>query len=136
MASLALDDVRAQFDAFAVQYDALLQQPLERLNGEALASLSAMVRAADAVLATTASLPAWEDPERVALLAWVRILRSAVIRLLAVAGPDASWGDREQEALSLTSEESELVASLLLDPPKPNQRLRAAARRYREMVGL
>ncbi len=42
---------------------------------------------------------------------------------------------RKHEMMSLTVRDSVTFVEALLDPPEPNERLRAGARRYREFVG-
>lgn len=41
----------------------------------------------------------------------------------------------EHERLSLTTEDREVFLSALSNPPKPNEALRAAAERYRQLTG-
>lgn len=40
------------------------------------------------------------------------------------------------ELLSLTAQDSQLLAEALLSPPEPNQALQQAAARYKSVIGL
>lgn len=42
---------------------------------------------------------------------------------------------REHEVLTLNEEEKRIFVEALLNPPKPNAKLVAAARRYKEVIG-
>lgn len=54
--------------------------------------------------------------------------------VLSRAGEAAARDIREHEVLSLSLRDSERFAQLLLDPPEPNERLRAAARRHDDLI--
>ena len=42
---------------------------------------------------------------------------------------------RDHEAIELSARSTEALVNALLNPPKPNARLRAAAKRHREVLG-
>jgi uncharacterized protein (DUF1778 family) len=42
---------------------------------------------------------------------------------------------REHEVITLSPRDSELFYNTLMNPPAPNEKLRAAFKRYREMLG-
>jgi uncharacterized protein (DUF1778 family) len=44
-------------------------------------------------------------------------------------------GGANDDVIRLNAEESRIFAEALLNPREPNERLRAAARRYREFIG-
>ena len=139
MISPAFADAQSQFGAYALDFIALTQRPMLRLSAVDMASLAEMVRNADRFLAEVA---AGSQPTTITandLLDQVRFLRAAAAKLLAVAGPDATWGMTEEgpvERITLAEEESRVLSDALLQPPEPNEALRAAWEDYKSFVGL
>jgi len=69
----------------------------------------------------------------------VRFLRAAAAKLLAVTGPDATWGMTDKgpiERITLSDQESRVFGDALLQPPAPNDALLAAWEDYRSFIGL
>ena len=139
MISAAFADAQSQFGAYALDLIALTQRPMLRLTAADMASLAEMVRNADRFLAEVAAANQPMGTTASELLDQVRFLRAAAAKLLAVAGPDATWGMTGEgpiERITLTGEESRVLGDALLEPPEPNEALRAAWEDYKSFIGL
>lgn len=129
MISSAFADAQSQFGAYALDFIALTQRPMLRLTAADIASLAEMVRDADRFLAEVAAENESPGTTASVLLDQVRFLRAAAAKLLAVAGPDATWGMSDEgpiERIILTEEESRVLGDALLQPSEPNEALRTA----------
>src|SRR5579871_5521896 len=134
MASATFAEMRARFDAYAREISAP-RQDLSSVFVDRMVRWSAILQDTESFLADTAKFSEPYADDMANLIAWVTLLRQAVARLLAAAGPvlkDQSHAD----ALNLTSEQAEFIADLLNNPPEPNDALRFAARQYRATVGI
>jgi uncharacterized protein (DUF1778 family) len=139
MISPAFSDAQSQFGAYALDLIALTQRPMRRLTAGDMASLAEMVRNADSFLAEVAARNEQAGINASSLLEQVRFLRAATAKLLAVAGPDATWGVADEgpiERITLTEEESRVLGDALLHPSEPNEALRAAWEDYKSFIGL
>ena len=54
--------------------------------------------------------------------------------IISSAEAAAEEAVRTRQVIELTTEDTKVLVAALLNPPKPNERLRAAARSYRELV--
>ena len=139
MISPAFADAQSQFGAYALDFIALTQRPMMRLTATDMALLAEMVRNADRFLAEVVAGSQPEGTPASDLVGQVRFLRAAAAKLLAVAGPDATWGMTEDGAIEhiiLTEEESRVLGDALLQPPEPGEALRAAWEDYTSFIGL
>jgi hypothetical protein len=132
-------DAESQFGAYALDLIALIQRPLTRVTAEDMASLAEIVRDADRFLAGVAAGNQPTGTTERDLVEEVQSLRAAATKLLAIAGPDNTWGmttDGPIERLMLTEDESRVLGEALLHPPEPNEALSAAWEDYKTFVGL
>jgi hypothetical protein len=139
MISPAFADAQSQFGAYALDFIALTQRPMLRLTAADMASLAEMVRTADRFLAEVAAGNQPTGTSANVLLDQVRFLRAAAAKLLAVAGPDATWAMTDEgpiERITLAEEESRVLGDALLQPSEPNEALSAAWEDYKSFVGL
>jgi hypothetical protein len=139
MISPAFADAQWQFGAYALDFIEIMQRPMLRLTAAEMGSLAEMVRNADRFLAEVAVGNQPTGTTANDLLDQVQFLRTAAAKLLAVAGPDATWGMTAEgpiEQITLTAEESRVLGDVLLQPSEPNEALRAAWEDYKSFVGL
>ena len=47
----------------------------------------------------------------------------------------ADWAIEEREKITLSAKDWDVFYDALINPPEPNEKLKAAARRYRERFG-
>lgn len=93
-----------------------------------------MVRTAYAT--KTERLAARVTPRQKALLQRAADLTGRSLTDFVIASAEAAAEEtvRTRQVIELTVRDTEVLVGALLNPPKPNEALRAAARRYREFV--
>lgn len=76
-------------------------------------------------------------PEQKALLQRAADLTGRSLTDFVVASAQAAAEEtiRRYEIIQLTARDSERLAQVLLNPPAPNEKLRAAAQEYRTFIG-
>lgn len=82
-------------------------------------------------------LDARVTPEQKDLIARGAAARGQSLTAFIVSSAQAAAEEaiRARQVLTLTARDSDALAAALLDPPAPNARLVAAARRYRDELG-
>ena len=133
MAAPVLDDARRRFGDFALDYVFISLHPV---TAEEMDRLSRIVLGIEGLLAQLAFFTEKDDAELPELIEKARALRAGAAAILAVAGLDSSWDQRERETIVLSSRDSAAAVQALLDPPEPNDALRQAFKEYKAIVSL